>query len=176
MSESIPVRFNSEEIIGLAIQMETVGGLFYERIAQLMTDDSLKRLMRHLGEMEQLHKNSYMTLRASFIASLRRLDSAPPEPAILEYLQTWIEGKVFKKDSLLNFFKTRQTMENILWQAIEMEKDSIAFYSGLRELVQDADEKRLVNQIIQEELAHVVELGKLMRSESLDQVVIPGES
>jgi len=176
MGESIRVQFSFDEIIGMAIQMETIGSQVYQRVAQMLTEASLKQLMLHLEEMEQYHKNSYMAMRANFIANLQRQVSDPPEQAILEYLRSWIEGKVFKRDSLLDFFKKRQTLENVLWQAIELEKDSIAFYSGLRDLVRDPDDKRLVNRIIQEELGHVVELGKLMRSEALDQVVFPGES
>jgi len=46
----------------------------------------------------------------------------------------------------------------ILRTAIELEKDSIVFYLGLKEILVDETDRAMVDGIIREEMRHIVDL------------------
>ena len=52
----------------------------------------------------------------------------------------------------------RESLEEILQTAIGLEKDSITFYLGIREMVPEKLGKDKVDRIIKEEMSHVVML------------------
>jgi len=51
-------------------------------------------------------------------------------------------------------------MEDILQKAIGMEKDSIVFYLGIKELVPERLGKGRIDAIIREEMNHITSLSK----------------
>ena len=55
-------------------------------------------------------------------------------------------------------------MEEILKTAIGLEKDSIVFYTGIREMVSEKMGKNKVNDIINEEIGHIVDLSNQLSS------------
>ncbi len=52
----------------------------------------------------------------------------------------------------------------ILRLAMELEKDAIAFYTGLREMVRQED-RWVINRIIDHELMHLTTLGRILRED-----------
>ncbi|MBT8356834.1 MAG: rubrerythrin, partial [Deltaproteobacteria bacterium] len=57
----------------------------------------------------------------------------------------------------------QETMEEIITTAIGLEKDSILFYLGLRDLVPPKFGRDKIDDIIREERKHIVQLTYLLR-------------
>jgi len=56
----------------------------------------------------------------------------------------------------------KETMEDILKTAIGLEKDSVVFYLGVKEIVPERLSKQRIDDIIKEEMGHIAALSKGM--------------
>ena len=66
-------------------------------------------------------------------------------------------------------FTGKETMEDILQKAMGLEKDSIVFYLGMKELVPERLGKGKVDAIIKEEMNHLASLGSELAALRRDQ-------
>ena len=57
----------------------------------------------------------------------------------------------------------RQEKQDIIRRAVEKEKDSIVFYHGLKEFVPDKADKNTIDEIIKEEMKHIVLLDQSLK-------------
>jgi len=57
-------------------------------------------------------------------------------------------------------FSGTETTEQILKTALKAEQTSIDFYLGIKEFVKSQTDKEKVEQIIKEEMSHIVDLQK----------------
>jgi rubrerythrin len=71
------------------------------------------------------------------------------------------DGHVFdvRKDSSERL-TGKETMEDILNTAIGLEKDSIVFYLGIKEIVPKRLSRQRIDDIIKEEMGHIAVLSK----------------
>jgi len=77
------------------------------------------------------------------------------------YLQVAADGNVFDtKTEPTEKLKGIDTPEDILKMAINMEKDSIAFYAGLKEWVPPRAGRDKIEGIIREEFGHIATLSE----------------
>jgi rubrerythrin len=77
------------------------------------------------------------------------------------YLRVMAEGQVFDVGAdPAGQFKGKETAEGILEIAIDMEKESIAFYAGLTECVGPEAGRDKVEAIIREEFGHIAILNE----------------
>jgi rubrerythrin len=88
-----------------------------------------------------------------------------PDPygeAIL-YVRGMADGHVFdvRKDPSERL-TGKETMEDILRTAIGLEKDSIVFYLGIKEIVPERLSKQRIDDIIKEEMGHIAILSQEM--------------
>lgn len=154
---------NWNEVFDLAIQMEKTGAEFYAEAAVNVREEKIQPFMDALARMEILHQEKFENLKAKYAKS----DEVEPEkiePALHRYLAGWLDQQVFRsKQNLEAFFKETWSLEDVAWKAIGMEKDSIAFYYGLKEAAADREVREIINGIMQEELTHVTALGKFLR-------------
>jgi rubrerythrin len=65
------------------------------------------------------------------------------------------EGKISRTEKLTG----KETIEDILKVAINAEKNSVAFYSGIKQFVPDRAGKDRIEAIITEELGHLAMLS-----------------
>ena len=80
------------------------------------------------------------------------------------------DGHVFDvKADPAELFTGKETMENILQTAMGMEKDSIVFYLGMKELVPERLGKDRIDAIIKEEMGHLASLGRELAALRQDQ-------
>ena len=57
------IRFNAEEILEMAIRIETNGRSFYLRAAELQSDDEMIAFFKKLAAMEQQHIKTFEVFR-----------------------------------------------------------------------------------------------------------------
>jgi len=143
--------------------METNGAEFYELAARSTPQAAARLMLSGLAAMERAHKAAFVNLKE------RRGIGAPApdsdvDAAVSSFLASWLDGEVFDRDREKALEVARSgAMADVLRVAIRMEKDSIAFYTGLKEYVVDDESEGSLGRIIKDELRHVADLNTAFR-------------
>lgn len=149
-------RFNADEIFEIAEQIERNGAAFYRRAAEGSLDAGQKRKLLELAEMELSHEQTFAAIRTEQENAPASFD---PDGEAARYLDAIADGRVFDLRADLIEDLSGKTIEEILKIAIDLEKDSIVFYLGLRDLVSESLGKERVEAIIAEEMSHITLLS-----------------
>ncbi len=155
------IEFNADEIFEIAEQIERNGARFYRKAAGSAPDPKRRQLLLGLAVMEDDHEKEFASMRAD-LQEQQRIETAydPSGDAVL-YLRAFAEGHVFNvRADPSELLTGQETMEDILHTAIGLEKDSIAFYVGIKEIVPERLGKGKIDGIIKEEMSHVTTLSR----------------
>ena len=147
--------FNAQEIFEMAIQMERDGEAFYRQAAEEMSDSGVIELLSKLAEMEVEHEKTFTRMKDAFLQKETELFD-PDGDAVL-YLRSLAEGKIFDRDKTIS---SGETPEDVMETAIGLEKDSISYYVGIQRLVPNELGQNQIDEIIREEMRHVIMLRK----------------
>jgi len=154
--------FTSSELIEVALGIERNGAAYYSSLAESATDASLKDTYYHLADMEREHIKIFQNL----------LDSAgkyqPPYAGEAaeeyeQYLKALVDSTVFTDDKVARQMAQKAANPaEAIQLALGAEKDSILFYSEMRDLVPKQD-RPIIDKIINEEKSHMRQLSSLKR-------------
>jgi rubrerythrin len=152
------ISFNVDEIFEMAEQIEKNGTFFYREAARKTGDKATQKTFMDLAVMEDGHLKIFQEMRKQLDASDKEPTTFDPDNEAVLYLQAMasshgIEGK---KDRLTKLSGNETTRE-IFEIAVNAEKNSIVFYTALKELVSAAGREQ-VETIISEELGHLAVL------------------
>ena len=155
--------FTGSELANIAVGIEQSGAAYYDSLAQSAKDDKSRSMWKYLALEEKKHIEIFRRMLGSLS------DYAPPETYTEEYdlyLRALIDSAVFRNDEVARAMaqKVDNTSEAIMI-ALSAEKDSILFYLNLRELVL-RPQREAVDQVIEEEKAHVRQLSALLKDSS----------
>ena len=148
--------YNIDEIFEMAEQIEHSGVAFYRRAAERSMDEERKQKLLDLAEMELSHERSFAAIRTEQENAPTSFD---PDGEGARYLDAIVAGRVFDLRADHAKDLSGKTVEEILKIAIDLEKDSIVFYLGLRDLVSESLGKERVEAIIAEEMSHITLLS-----------------
>lgn len=155
------VSFTAFEIFEIAEQIERNGAKFYRLAAEKIKDKSVRQFFSQLAEMEDNHEMIFADMRKSLENESDGTKIFDPNNEMVYYLKAmaksagW-EGKAAPRVE----FTGMETPVQIIKTAIEAEKASIDYYLGLKEFVPSPTGKKKVDDIIKEEMRHVVILQK----------------
>ena len=163
------IPFNADEIFEMAMQIERNGSRFYRSAADRVTDPGACQLLTELAAMEEEHERTFGSMREDLSAGDTGLRAFDPQGDALLYLRAMAEGHVFDPETdPIEILGVLDGVEGILRKAIDLEKESIIFYLGMREMVPMRLGKDKIEHIIQEEMRHIVllngELDQMRRS------------
>ena len=157
---SIP--FNADEVFEMAEQIERNGARFYRASAKKFPQVS--SLMLELAAMEDEHEKTFKAMRAELSGEEVDPPVYDPDDEAQMYLRVMADGHVFEiKTDPVEKLSKKASVIDVLKMAIGMEKDSIAFYVGLKESVSAKAGKNKIENIIKEEFSHITILGKKMQ-------------
>ena len=148
--------FNADEILEMAQHIERNGARFYRKAAELLKDAAVSKLLQDLAVWEDGHERGFATMRADLAAHESEPQVFDPEHEISMYLRAMADGHVF--DARVDPADTltgRESAEDILRMAIGQEKDSIVFYTGLKEMISQTAGRERIEAIIKEEMGHI---------------------
>ena len=148
--------FNADEILVMAENIERNGARFYRKAAELVEDPAIRKLLEDLAAWEDGHERVFATMRADLAAQEREPKVFDPEHETSMYLRAMADGHVF--DSRIDPADTltgSESAEDILRMAIGQEKDSIVFYTGLKEMISQTAGRERIDAIIKEEMGHI---------------------
>ena len=153
-------KFNADEILQMAEQIERNGVKFYRKAAENMSDLDIQRMLLEFADMEVEHAQTFANIRNQFLERKQQLAAFDPEGQAGQYLQAMADGRVFDptKD-LSQQLSGDETVEDILNMAIGAEKNSIVFYLGLKDMVPEDEGRDDVEAIIREEMQHIIILN-----------------
>jgi len=154
------ITFNADEIFGRAEQIERNGAKFYREAAGNASDAGVKEMLLSLAVMEDSHEQTFSQMRKELSAEDKESNVFDPDNEVAQYLQTMAdfhgtEGKVSSTEKLTG----NETLLEILEIALQAEKNSIAFYVGIKDMLVTKSGKQQIQAIIIEEMAHVVTIG-----------------
>ena len=154
------ITFNADEIFEMAEQIERNGAKFYREAADKTGDAATKKMLLELAAMEDGHQLTFAAMRKELSADEKGTTTFDPDNEVAQYLQTvadfhGTEGKVSPTEKLTG----TESLADILKIALQAEKNSIAFYVGIKDLVTSKVGKEKIQAIIIEEMAHVSTIG-----------------
>ena len=158
------ITFNADEVFAMAQEIEANGARFYRKAAEDATDGDSKKMLLEMAEMEDGHEKTFAEMRKALADADRKENVFDPDNEAVMYLQAmadargW-EGKVSPEEQLSGL----ETMAEVLDAAIAAEKNSVAFYLGIRDIVPEKAGKEKIDDIIKEEMSHITTLSQKMR-------------
>ena len=159
------ITFNADEIFEMAEQIERNGAKFYREAAEKTTDADIKKMLLDLAAMEDGHEATFIQMRKELTDKEKESNVFDPDNEVAQYLQTMAdfhgtEGKVSSTEKLTG----SESMAEVLKIALQAEKNSIAFYVGIKDMMANKEGKDRVQAIIIEEMAHVSTIGAKLQT------------
>ena len=151
--------FNADEVFEMAEQIERNGTKFYRAAAEKFPE--LRQVLSDLAAMEDEHEKTFAAMRAELSGTEIKPPVFDPDGQAQMYLRAMADEHVVNiKADPLEQLAGQETPEDVLKMAIGLEKDSIAFYVGLKESVSRRAGKDKVEAIIKEEIGHIATLSQ----------------
>jgi rubrerythrin len=146
--------FNVDEVFQVAIEIERNGETFYRRAAERVQDKKVKDTLGRLASLEKDHEALFASLKRQLTTAEKEETTFDPAGEAAAYLKALADTRVFFRKEI-----DMSSPEEVLKAAILAEKDSIAFYLGMKEMIQGQTGKSRMDEIIREEMQHVRLLG-----------------
>ncbi len=149
-------KFSADEIFEMAEEIERNGAAFYRKAALGFEDSNVTDMLARLAAMEDDHERTFKDLREKLTKRDRETTVFDPNNQAVLYLQAMADGYVFDtKIEPADKLTGGESLEEILRFAIGLERDSIAFYVGLKEATPAQWGRSKIDWIIGEEIGHV---------------------
>ena len=155
--------FNADEVFEMAEQIERNGAKFYRAAAEKFPQ--IGDLLLDLASMEDKHEETFAAMRAELSGTEAEPIVFDPNGEAQMYLQVMADDHIFNPQAdPVEQLAGKESPEDVLKMAIGVERDSVAFYVGLKEAVSRRAGKDKVEDIIKEEISHVAILKKKIDS------------
>ncbi|HPC15819.1 MAG TPA: ferritin family protein [Candidatus Hydrogenedentes bacterium] len=153
--------FDAKDIFEIAIEIERNGAVFYRNAAAVMSDEVTKRELLELAAMEDQHEHTFAALMARVVGNAPDAEWFNADSDAAQYLQHFASGQIFDmRAAVPPALAPNVSMRDVLAFAIQRERESVVFYTGLKDAVPDAADKLRIETIIREEMGHITLLGR----------------
>ena len=156
------VTLNAIEVFEIAQQIERNGAMFYRKAAELFNESDISNKFLELADWEIRHEQVFKEMGDKLVDSTQKatteLEQKEFDPKLMACLAVF--GTV---SDPLHKLKSNKNITDALKTALEKEKDSIAFYEGLKDFVPDKDDQNKVETIIEEEAHHIKILNQALK-------------
>jgi len=155
------IKFNIDEVLQMACQIEKNGAKFYREANEQIEGERSSDLLTKLASQEDQHLETFEEMRTELSGREVEEDTYDPYNEASLYLKAMADGHVFDSKELSG----DESLNDIFKTALQAEKDSIAFYVGLKEMVPDQAGKDKMDNVIREEMQHVRWIVNEMKGE-----------
>jgi len=147
--------FNAIEVFEIAEQIERNGEVFYRRAAERFRDSEAGGIFAKLAGWEVKHEAAFAALRKQLAKEPEELLRVDPENLPVDAkAMAGLSAFGINTDATVELVGCK-TQADALKIALQKEKDTIIFYTGLKEFVPVAVAVSEIDDIIAEELRHV---------------------
>ena len=152
--------FNVDEIFEMAEQIERNGAKFYRELAEGSPKGDVQNLFLQFAEMEEGHEKIFISMREELSVKDKESTVFDPEGESAQYLRSLADLRVFDENAGESFvfsddLSEEEKLKRAYRAAIDLEKESIIFYQGMKEFVPEGLGKSRINDIIKEEMKHI---------------------
>ena len=151
----------AEDIVDIAVALETRGELFYREAARHSQEPESRALFDYLANEERRHKAFFEQLTPGILTT-------EVAPAAWEEAAAYIEDTVgrafFQPDAPIQKVAVAATQSERIQQAIQFEQQTILFFYTFRDLMRP-EHRDLLDQVIAEERRHVRRLSAMLADE-----------
>ena len=157
------ITFSADEIFEMAEDIERQGALFYREAAEKSPDKQTRAFLLEMAAMEEGHDSIFADMRKNLSSQAKQPVTFDPDNQAGQYLLAMAEAHGTEGKVSADFKLTgNESIEDIINIGVNAERNSVCFYTGLKERVPSAAGKEQVDEIIKEELSHVtILLNKL---------------
>lgn len=153
--------FNADEIFLIAEKIEQNGAAFYRKAAGQISDKQHRQFLLDLALMEDDHLKIFNSMRKVLNEREKETTVFDPDDDAILYLRAFADVHVFDiKVNPSEYLESKRTIQEVLKKAIQLEKDSIVFYLGIKDMVPEHLGKDKVDDIIKEEKKHIALLSQ----------------
>jgi len=156
--------FNAEEIFDIAIQIEKNGAEFYKKASENTEETQAKKILMDLVNMELAHEKIFISLKKELLKNETEKTVFDPYDELAQYLKAFADGHVFNLSNPTDLLTGNESLNDVFKIAIQLEKDSIVLYLGMKELVPGDYGKDKIDKIIGQEMGHIRILSKQMQT------------
>lgn len=147
--------FNAIEIFEIAEQIERNGAAFYRKAAELFEDSDVSSLFVKLADWEVRHEAILADMRKRLVdeeigLSTFDLGDVPLDAKAMAGLGAF----GISPDPAAQLTGSESRGE-VLQMALQKEKDTVVYYTGLKSFVSDAAARDKIDDIVEEELRHI---------------------
>lgn len=151
--------FNSDEIFEIAIQIEKNGQDFYRKAAKIATNADISEFLISLAEMEVGHEELFIELKKS-LSDYPKDEFPDMDDQLAQYLKSYANGKVFDPSSAPEEkINGEMSIQEIFDVAINFERESVIFFTLVKEMVPEEFGKDKIDVLIKEEITHIAILN-----------------
>jgi rubrerythrin len=159
------IKFNADEVLQMAVTIEENGAAFYRKAAESKKDSASTDFLISLADMEDGHAETFKALRSELSEGEKGETAYDPMNEAVLYLEAMADSHGGEGDPpAAEQLTGKETLSDILKIAIGLEKESILFYLGLKEMVPEHMGQARLDDIIKEERSHIVTLTKELKA------------
>ncbi len=141
---------NKIEVFKIAQNIEQDGIDFYKKASQFSQDVIDASIFMDLAEMEAQHYNIFLKLEQK-----HKDEDYIDSELIKKYLKDQVSSNIFQASTAIDHWAHIDSPRDIFLLAHKNEKDTVEFYTMLKESVTDRETKKILDQVITEEKSHV---------------------
>jgi rubrerythrin len=154
---------NAGEVLQIAQQMERNGGIYYSRAAESAETEEAARMLRELAIMERKHEKVFADMADALEEQECQALLYDPDDDGMHYMQAIAGGHVFDLNAdPVGWLGGGRTTSEVLCKALELEKDAIIYYLGVKDSVPERLGAAWIDEIIREEMGHVTLLSDML--------------
>ena len=144
----------ADDVFAMAVRIEENGNAFYAGAAEIAKDPEVKKLFEDLALMEASHIKIFRTLRSRLPETAGEA-VWDPEGLAESYLEASVDSHVFTIEAATDRLKAVKTPAEALDIALLFEKDSLAYFLGMKEILPDPSGRDEIDQLIKSEMLHI---------------------
>ena len=149
--------YSLSEVFRIAEDIEKNGYAFYSQAAGAAGDPHAKKVFLELAQKEGLHRDFFAELRKT-LCDRTDLHWVDPDGTAGAYLKAIADNHVFNlNQDVSSLLASIQSPQSVLRMAIGFEKDTIVFFSALKNAV-SGENREKVELLIKEEIDHIQQL------------------
>jgi len=158
----VTLTYSAFEVFEIAEQVERNGTKFYRAAARIARDTQVCKILLDLAEWEIRHEKVF--------ARMKRGNEEPGRgPGTAESGETLPDPKAMAGLAVFSIkacpdwqLRSENTQTDVLKVAVKNERDTVAFYNGLKSFVCAGAEQGKIDDIIREEMRHITILERLL--------------
>lgn len=157
-------QINELEALRIAVEIEENGYEFYTKAIERVSDMEAKGLFQRLAREEKAHAARFQAIYDKYLAdNPTGSDEYIYDPEVSSYLKAISMSAVFPPAGEIDDVIEQITdLYDVLDLALQVEKDSILYYSELAVHAKNPAAKSAFSALISEERKHVIDIQRLL--------------